>query len=378
MKKILVFNALLWFFSCLALAQGGLLLNDVRVTCNGYVTMVIENGRWKNTISTFDHGNSKVKFTGNASAPNSVIEGNSTTFYNLEIAKSQNNLRLVTGTTNVVNDLTFTTKNLDLNGKVIALGVGADLVLESENARSYSALPLSSITKTYSLNNPSNFHFGGMGIRITASGFFSNTTVDRRHKAQTLPTGDGIQKYWRLSTTNNPAGQNATLRFNYFDAELNGLNEANLSIWRSTNNGASWTDMGIASRSTTANYVEQTALTEISGWWTLGAAPPIIGPSDERLEAPSNLTTDLKPDFAWSIFPNPASQWVTVSILSPEEKMITVELLSTDKKIGLSIQHRVVKGENAFLLDVESLEPGVYFACVVGQPFQPISLVKIR
>ncbi|MBC7777388.1 MAG: T9SS type A sorting domain-containing protein [Phycisphaerae bacterium] len=354
-------------------AQGGLLLDNGRMTCNSSIKIVIENGKWKNTSSTFDQGNSTVKFTGNASAANSVIEGNTTTFYNLELAKSQNNLRLLSSMTNVVNDLTFTSKNIDLNGKTISVGAGGDLVLESENARTYSALPLSSVTRSYSMNNPSGLDFGGMGLRITATGNFSTVTVDRRHKAQTLPTGDGIQKYWRVSTANNPGAQNATLRFNYFDAELNSLNEADLTLWRSINNGTSWTNMGFASRSATSNFVEQTALADISGWWTLGAATPFSGPGGDRATEIEGVISEA----TWSIFPNPASQWVKVSVFSSEEKTMQLELISTDGKVAIRSQKLVSVGENTFFLDLGSLSPGVYFARIVGQPFQPIRLLKL-
>ncbi|MFN0175913.1 MAG: T9SS type A sorting domain-containing protein [Saprospiraceae bacterium] len=376
MKKIAIFNIALWLISQQATAQGGLILDDGRMTCLGTIKIVIDNGRWKNNLSTFDRGNSTVKFTGNASAANSVIEGNVTTFHDLQIAKSLNNVRLESNSVNVNSNLIFTSKNLDLNGKTVVLGIGLSggtLSGETENSRTYGTQPLSSVIKTRSISNPANFHFGNMGIRITATGSYGNTTVDRRHEPQTLPTGNAIQKYWRVSTTNNPAGQNATLRFQYFDANLNGLTEADLHIWRSVDNGVNWTDMGRSSNSTTQNYVEQIGLTDINGWWTLGAPTPFNEPVDERDDMVAGFPT--QPD--WHIYPNPAVDQITVSIPSQNTEAVTIELLDTKGKIVMRQDQNLQSGANQFDLSIQALPSGIYLARIEGRPFRPITLVKV-
>lgn len=380
MKKILIINALTFCFGPVALfAQGGLLLDNAQIVCNGSIKIVIENGKWKNTGGTFTRGNSTLKLSGNASAANSVIEGDVTTFHDLEIAKSQNNVKILSSTVQVNNNLRFTSKNLDLNGKTVVLGIGlggGNLSNENSNSYTYSAMPLSSVTKTQSIANPLDRHFGNMGMRITATGSFGNTTLDRRHKAQTLPTGDGIQKYWRLSTTNNPAAQNATLRFQYFDSELNGLNEADLIIYRSIDNGANWTDMGRSSNSTTQNYVEQVGLTDINGWWTLGAPTPLIGPVEERELIQAEKFISPAPPSAWSIFPNPAHDWISVSVIADAQKAMLFELFTLDGKVVFSSLQQALAGENTFRVDIGDLSPGVYLGRIAGTSFQPIRVVK--
>ena len=130
-------------------AQGGLLLSGgVKVVCNGIPYIVINNGKWKNTGSTFTRASSTVKFTGTASANNSVIEGDSTAFHTVEIAKSQNNLKLLSNSISINTYLKCTSKNLDLNGKIVYLvnsGINGYLINESETSRTYSALPLSRV-----------------------------------------------------------------------------------------------------------------------------------------------------------------------------------------------------------------------------------------
>jgi len=377
MKKILIINVLILLLGQTSLfSQGGLLLDSAQIVCSGTIKIVIENGRWKNTGGTFTKGNSTVKLAGNASAANSVLEGDVTTFHDLEIAKSQNNVKVLSSSVIVNSNLRFTSRNLDLNGKSVVLGTGfssGSLSNENTNSYTYSALPLSSVTKTHSISNPSNAHFGGMGMRITATGSFGNTTLDRRHKPQNLPSGDGIQKYWRLSTTNNPAGQNATLRLQYFDSELNGLAEADLTIWRSTNNGASWTDMGRSSSSSSQNYVEQIALADINGWWTLGTPTPFSGGAIERITATEKpLRTML-----WSIYPNPATDFVTVSIPSEKVETVVVELLDAKGLVVLKQVAFLEIAENASTFQIQSLPQGIYFARIAGSPFKPIPFVKV-
>ena len=154
--------------------QGGLLLTGgVRMVCDGAVTVVVDNGKFKNTSSTFTHGNSTLKFTGNASSSKSTIEGSNTTFHNLEIAKSQNDLRLLATTTTVMGEVLFTSRYLDLNAKTLTLGSlteNAVLTDEQNTRRTYGKNVASRVLKTWPLNNPYKLNFGEMGIIITASG----------------------------------------------------------------------------------------------------------------------------------------------------------------------------------------------------------------
>ncbi len=254
-------------------AQGGFLMNGgVQVVCSGNPQIVIENGKWKNTASTLTPANSTVKFTGTATTLNSTVEGN-TTFNNLSLSKSTNDMLLTATTTTINNRVVFSSGNLNLGNKTLSLGASAVLFNEAENSRTYSALANSRVLRTANVNNPASLNFGNMGMVFTLVGNLGSTTLDRRHAVQVIPSGNSIQKHWRV-TAATPAGWNATLRFYYFDAELNGLNEANLTIWRSTNNGVTWTDMGFSSRNTTSNFVQQTAIADVSGWWTLGEVPP--------------------------------------------------------------------------------------------------------
>ena len=358
-------------------AQGGLLLTGgVKMVCNGGVTVVVENGKFKNTSSTFTRGASTLKFTGNATIAKSVIEGSNTTFYNIEIAKSQNDLRLLATNTTVMGEVRFTSQYLDLNGKTLTLGsLTEDAVLEDEQntRRTYGKNTASRVLKTWPINNPDKFDFGQMGIILTAAGNYGNGTIERRHASFNLPNGKSIFKHWRLSTSSSPALQSASLALHYFDGELNGLNEADLTIWRSTNNGATWTDMGRYSNNTSTNVVMQNGLTDISGWWTLSVGTPLQGPVEERLAETKTTPQPLE----WHIYPNPVTTAANIQITAETAEALTIEIVGVDGKV---VQREVVEaqvGAHTYSIQVLALPPGTYFARIVGQPYLPISLIKM-
>lgn len=370
-KKLPFWASFLALIPTIVLAQGGLLLDGVQMVADGSVSIVIENGKWKNTSSTFSPAGSTVKFAGTASTANSTIEGN-TTFYHLEIAKSSNDVRLVSPATNVQGKLYFTSGKLDLSTNSIGLETNAILAGESGSSRTYSTSASGYCSTGLSLSNPANIEPANLGMRFTASGNFGSTYMDRRHNAITLPSGNNVLKHWRVLPTNSPGGQNATLRFYYFDAELNGLNENDLTIWRSTNNGVSWVNMGFTSRNTSANYVEQTGVSSISGWWTLGAPPPANGPGDDRSEL---LETNLVRT-TWSIYPNPVVDVATVSVNSDITETAVLEVVSANGQIVMARQQDLVPGANNFPVNVQQLPSGTYFARILGSTRSPITIVK--
>ena len=76
--------------------------------------------------------------------------------------------------------------------------------------------------------------------------------------------GSSIFRYYDILPTNNTA-LNATLRFQYLDAEMNGLNENTIVLWKSPDN-THWSSQGFTTRNTTSNYVEKTGIMDFSRW----------------------------------------------------------------------------------------------------------------
>jgi len=200
-----------------------------------------------------------VLFTGKT---NTFISGSSApVFYNLQLDKPSASLQLQTGI-RVNNQLQFTNGLLHLNGNNIVLVPTA--LLTGENETSYIAAVSGGyveITKT--LNAPSAENPGNLGLVISSPQNLGPVTIRRGQSLLGIAAGNGsILRYFDVSPSNN-TGLNATLRFQYLDAELNGLNENDLTTWTSNNN-AGWTSLGEASRNTAGNYVEQTGINSFS------------------------------------------------------------------------------------------------------------------
>lgn len=212
-------------------------------------------------------GEGVFKFTGNS---NSTISGtNAPLFDILEIAKTGNAKLTLQRNINIGSAINFSTGLIDLNNNNINLQPLALLNNETENSRIIG--PNGGYVEiTNTLNNPSAVNPGNLGAVITTSQNMGSTVIRRGHAVQ---NGGGlstsIQRYYDILPVNGNA-LNATLRFRYFDAEMNGLDETTVVMWRSADNIV-WSNQGFTSRDAAGNYLEKTGIADFSRW-TLSAA----------------------------------------------------------------------------------------------------------
>ena len=166
------------------------------------------------------------------------------------------------GSNLIVNGNLLLERDLDLNGKVIALGSSG--LLDEGSYRLYGTS--GTITTNRTLSNISAQNVGGLGAVMTTSANMGSTVITRGHAIQSGNGNQSIQRYYDISPTTN-TGLNATLVFKYNDAEFNGLTESNFKLYRSTNN-TTWTMMG----GTVDVAANQVTLGSISGFsrWTIG------------------------------------------------------------------------------------------------------------
>jgi len=155
----------------------------------------------------------------------------------------------------------------DLRGSTVDLGgTGSTASIAELGGRFANG----TLTATRSLNAPSQADPGRLGAKISSSASLGATTVTRGHAAQTGNSNASIRRYYDLSATTN-TGLDATLTFTYRDAELNGLSEGSLVLFRSTDGGATWSEEGQDGRDATANTVTLSGIDALSRW-TLGSA----------------------------------------------------------------------------------------------------------
>ncbi|MDB4286258.1 T9SS type A sorting domain-containing protein [bacterium] len=179
---------------------------------------------------------------------------------------------LLSGDISVDANVSFTKGNLDLNGNDLTLGSPNGQILGENENNSFIGSGGGEIVKTVILNAPNSENPGNLGVTITSSSNLGSTTIRRGHVAQTVNGASSIKRYFDISPTNN-SGLNATVRFNYLDAELNGIVENDLTPFRFEN--PNWANFQVSSNDNTANYVETMNVNAFSKW-TLAASSAIF------------------------------------------------------------------------------------------------------
>lgn len=260
--KVINTNRLICLLSVVAILP---IISNAQLKNNG-ATIVMGTGSYivLNNVSfenngTFNQTAGTVQFTGTTTAE---ISGTTApTFYRLGVNKSGSILHMQTPIT-VIDQVVFTNGIINLNNRVLTLNANALLMNESETSRIYDAMggyvEISKPMIAPAAENP-----GQLGAIITSTEDLGSVTVRRGHQPQTngAGTGTSILRYYDISPANNTA-LNATLRFNYLDAELNGLNENLLTVWKRM--GTVWMDQGRVGNDATLNYVDESAISDFT------------------------------------------------------------------------------------------------------------------
>lgn len=227
---------------------------------NGNASVVLQDMNLAND-GNINSGTGIFKFAG---FQNSTISGIGISgFYILEMAKTNNTKVLLSNNININHSINFVSGQLDMNGKNIFLSPTANLNNETELNR-ITGTNGGYVQIVQTMNSPTMSNPGNLGTIITSSANLGSVTIRRGHATQngTGITGS-INRYYSIMPNNN-SGLNATIRMNYFDAELNGQTENNLVIYQSTNGGTNWNNLSRTSNNSTANYVEKTAIASLA------------------------------------------------------------------------------------------------------------------
>lgn len=221
-------------------------------------------------------GDGRIVFSGTT---NTKIGGSSITgFDELEIAKNMFSRLSLEQELHIRSGIWFTSGLINLNAQNIILFGNAALQNESENSH-IIGFPGGYVQMAMQLTSPQGINPGNLGAVITSTQNLGLTTIRRGHQSQTNGGGAGnsVFRYYDIMPANNTT-LDATLRFHYLNAELNGLDESSLALWKSSDN-VNWSNEGFTSRDMTTNYVEKTGIPAFSRWTlsTIGNALPVIG-----------------------------------------------------------------------------------------------------
>ena len=267
------------------------------------------------------------------SSKSQTIQGtNSTTFNNLTInntiATPDDGVSLSV-TINVDGTLTMSDGCFNMNSYNIALGTTGTVLGETNNTRIYGGT--GKITASRTLNAPSSENVAGLGAVITSAANLGNTNIERGHTAQTGIGNTSIERYYDITPTNN-TGLNATLRFYYFDAELNSqTSNSDMKLWKSADSGSTWTNEGGSwTDNTTNDYVELNGMNGFSRWTV---SSKISSPLPIELRHFTATCKDGIAELTWSTASEINNDYFT---LEKSADGINFEILSITDGIGNS------------------------------------------
>ena len=253
---------------CLAIAQQATaqlyVQTGATISTNGNATICLQNADLI-CNGTINQAAGTGRFVYNGTA-NTVISGSSMpNFAALEMNKTSGATLNLQQHIGINETIKFNNGIIQLNNYNILLQPTATLDGENETSR-ITGTTGGYVEITNTLNAPMAVNMGNLGATITTTQSMGSTTIRRGHTSQTGIGGVGssIHRYFEITPTNNTA-LNATLNFNYFDAELNSQMESSLVQYKSNDN-INWTNMGFNTRDAAANYVEKTGLADFSRW----------------------------------------------------------------------------------------------------------------
>jgi hypothetical protein len=356
-------------------AQGILIQPGGNLKTTGNVSVVIQNGGITNN-GTSDFSSADVYLT-QTSTTSSLGGSGGLKFGRLYINKTAGNVRLDRDI-EIATSLVFQSGNLNLNNYNIILSSMAAITGET-NTRHITGINGGEISITVNLNAPSNANPGNLGAIITSTKDLGAVTVRRGHKVQ-LQNGAGksIRRYYVITPANNTA-LNATFRFKYFNVELNGVTESQLVMFRSINDGISWTNIGYTAKSATEDYVEYKPQ-NVFKRYTLSS--PTFATTAIAYQTITNEAVKKELyNYALDVYPNPANNNAIITINAPRSAdRASLQVTDATGKTVLKQNISVLQGKNQIFLNTAGLATGNYLVSfvVAGEYRQTIKLVKSK
>ena len=113
---------------------------------------------------------------------------------------------------------------------------------------------------------------GISGLIITSAADLGSTTIKRGHQAQSIGGSNGVHRYYEVAPASN-SGLNAEVQFQYLEAELNGIAEADLGFWRQ--DSAFWFNRTKDAANAPANFVRVNSQDLLSKYTLAPDAPQL-------------------------------------------------------------------------------------------------------
>ncbi len=203
------------------------------------------------------------------------------------------------------------------------------------------------------LNAPDKVEPGELGIVISSTANLGSTKVTRGFTSFNIDSMISIRRWYSIEPQNN-SGLTATLIFRYEEAELNDIDEAELSLYRSTDNGNSWVEMGGVVNSD-SNFVTLTGIDAFS-LWTLSRRVGVPLSVEKGNLVPKELTLNN--------YPNPFNPQTIVEFTVPSDAHVVLKVFNYLGQLVETLYSGNVKaGEyHRYRFGATHLASGVYYA----------------
>ncbi|QEC43601.1 T9SS type A sorting domain-containing protein [Pseudobacter ginsenosidimutans] len=211
----------------------------------------------------------------------------------LQINKQAGSKLILEKDCSIAGEVNFVEGFLDLNDHTLHLQPNAILKNEQAGSRIIGNNG-GTVQITINLEQPSNLNPGNLGLIISTAAEPGITVIRRSHQVFRNGGGSSINRSYELSPENN-TGLNASITMQYFDEELNGLNESLLELYQSPNNGKSWYARGLRERNISTNEVSADLIASLNTF-TLST---INNPLPIKLSSISISCNSNQPTIKW-------------------------------------------------------------------------------
>ena len=347
-----------------ASAQGSFIIgSQSHVVCNGSPAIVLQSTGFDNN-GNFEAGESALHFSGQPA----TISGSATTAFfdvhlNTDVA--------------LKSDAAFRGAALFYGGFLLPgdqtvrlTDEGGSFYFENDNSRmTGNGSGYATIYTKLLAGAENNAGPGNIGLVVLHSDQEDYAEFRRGYAAQVTPAGSSIARWYEVLPAYNQ-NLNAQLRFWYLDAELGGLDENELIVWRSDDGGTTWSPLPLHASNVYENWVEIAGQDELARYTLAG--PAGIAPLAGHISG----TPATGADIALELFPNPVSETAQIRIRVNEPTQTFLRWQDASGKVVRNTPITLNVGRNDFSETVAELPAGVWFVSV-GLPGVPaIRVVK--
>ncbi|MEJ8757648.1 T9SS type A sorting domain-containing protein [Pontibacter sp. H259] len=218
----------------------------------------------------FAAGTGIIKFDG---AGNSIVKGASTVFNILEVNKSVSSSYLQLSNSVQTKDVIVGT--LTTAAGEIRTGTN---VLTVTSTRTGLGWIYGTINRQHAFVANIPYAFAGPYNTINlpnTAGITAITVTNTSGVINSFTTGSAVNRRYDVSITGG-SSYAGTMKLQYNDTELNGNTESEIQFFKAASGAGPWEATSSSSRSATENWVENNALSDIRGSWTMSASSGIL------------------------------------------------------------------------------------------------------